>query len=70
MLTSFASMRSRNLGLSSTTQHRIEPLSGALPAFSQPYRASPEACRVIRDHVQGLLRKDCIESVQSEGRRL
>ncbi len=65
-LTEFASMWQERLEEVRITKHRIDLLPGARPVFSQPYRTGPEVRKVIRENIDDLLQKGCIEPAQTE----
>ncbi len=54
------------LGEVSITEHRIDLIPGSRPVFSQPYWTSPGARKVIRENIDDLLEKGCIETAQTE----
>ena len=66
MLKPFSSMWKGGLGTVKVTKHRIPTVEDAKPVFSQPYRAGPEARKVVKESVEDMLDKGVIEPAQSE----
>ncbi len=64
MVAGFASMWQGQFGEVRITEPRIDLIPGARAVFSQPYRNGPEARKVIRENINDLLEKGCIEPAQ------
>ena len=66
MLRTYEDMWNGQLGTVKVTKHRIETQENEKPVFSQPYRAGPEARKVVKESVKEMLDKNVIEAARTE----
>lgn len=66
MLQPFADLWKGHLGEVKVTEHRIPTVNGSKPVFSQPYKAGPEARKILKTSIDDMLEKGVIEPAQSE----